>query len=154
MANYNKVILMGNLTRDPELRYIPSGTAVVNLRLAVNRRFRDRSGEQRDEVCFVTVVAWDKQAELCNQYLQKGRPVFVEGRLQSRTFEDSSGNKRNVIEVRAERIQFLGTRAAPAVSTKDVSIDQAGIPESTSEDSWLGATETEGEVNASGEDKV
>ena len=152
MANYNKVILMGNLTRDPELRYIPSGTAVVNLRLAVNRRFRDRSGEQRDEVCFVTAVVWDKQAELCNQYLQKGRPVFVEGRLQSRTFEDSSGNKRNVLEVRAERIQFLGTRSAPAVSKKDVSADSGEMTEPTSEETWLGTSE--GEINASGEGKV
>ena len=153
MANYNKVILMGNLTRDPELRYIPSGTAVVNLRLAVNRRFRDRSGEQRDEVCFVTVVVWDKQAELCNQYLQKGKPVFVEGRLQSRTFEDSSGNKRNVMEVRAERIQFLGTRLTSALPTKDLGPGSEEMPESTSsEETWLGATE--GEADASGEDKA
>jgi len=152
MANYNKVILMGNLTRDPELRYIPSGTAVVNLRLAVNRRFRDRSGEQRDEVCFLTVVVWDKQAELCNQYLQKGRPVFVEGRLQSRTFEDASGNKRNVIEVRAERIQFLGTRPVSAESKKDADAGFQDIPDSTSEESWLGTAE--GETNASSENKV
>ena len=138
MANYNKVILMGNLTRDPELRYTPGGTAVVNLRLAVNRRFRDRSGEQKDEVCFVTAVVWDKQAELCNQYLQKGRPVFVEGRLQSRSFEDSSGNKRNVLEVRAERIQFLGGRPAPSVSTKDVGADLgAAPPDASSEQAWL-----------------
>ena len=117
MANYNKVLLMGNLTRDPELRYIPSGTAVVNLRLAVNRRYKDRSGEQKEETCFITVVVWDKQAELCNQYLQKGRPVFVEGKLQSRSFEDSSGNKRYVIDVRADRVQFLGSRPAAQTQT-------------------------------------
>ncbi len=143
MANYNKVILMGNLTRDPELRYIPSGTAVVNLRLAINRRFRDRSGEQRDEVCYVTVVVWDKQAELCNQYLQKGRPVFIEGRLQSRSFEDASGNKRNVLEVRAERIQFLGTRPTPSVSTKDISAGVEEAPGSSGEEPWLGNVEGE-----------
>ncbi|MFC1658471.1 single-stranded DNA-binding protein [Candidatus Omnitrophota bacterium] len=154
MANYNKVILMGNLTRDPELRYIPSGTAVVNLRLAVNRRFRDRSGEQRDEVCFVTAVVWDKQAELCNQYLQKGRPVFVEGRLQSRTFEDASGNKRNVLEVRAERVQFLGTRtgSGPAEGKKDAGSGLEETPNPSSEESWLGTAE-EG-TNGSNEDKI
>ena len=143
MANYNKVILMGNLTRDPELRYTPTGTAVVNLRLAVNRRFRDRNGEQRDEACFLTVVVWDKQAELCNQYLQKGRPVFVEGRLQSRSFEDSSGNKRNVLEVRAERIQFLGPRPAPSAQAKDISPDLEEKTDSLKEESWLGNIERE-----------
>ena len=108
MPNYNKVVLMGNLTRDPELRYTPTGTAVVNLRIAVNRRFRDRSGEQKEEVCFLTIVVWDKQAELCNQYLQKGSPVFVEGVLQSRSWETNDGQKRSTIDVRAERVQFLG----------------------------------------------
>jgi single-strand DNA-binding protein len=146
MANYNKVILMGNLTRDPELRYIPAGTAVVNLRLAVNRRFRTRSGEQKDEVCFVTAVVWDKQAELCNQYLQKGRPVFVEGRLQSRSFEDSSGNKRNVLEVRAERVQFLGTRPVASTSTKDTSASLQETTEPSGEEAWLG--NIEGETDA------
>ena len=149
MANYNKAILMGNLTRDPELRYTPGGTAVVNLRLAVNRRFRDRSGEQKDEVCFVTVVVWDKQAELCNQYLQKGRAVFVEGRLQSRSFEDASGNKRNVLEVRAERVQFLGARPAPFTGAKDASVVSEAVPGSSSEEAWLeGAKEeTKEETN-------
>ena len=147
MANYNKVILMGNLTRDPELRYIPSGTAVVNLRLAVNRRFRDRNGEQKDEVCFVTAVVWDKQAELCNQYLQKGRPVFVEGRLQSRSFEDASGNKRNILEVRAERIQFLGTRPVPSGSTKEnIGAGLGEVSSPSSEETWLGGVG--GETNA------
>jgi single-strand DNA-binding protein len=110
MANLNKVLLIGNLTKDPELRYTPNGTAVVNLRLAVNRRFKDRNGELKDDTCFITVTAWDKQAEVCNQYLQKGRPVFIEGRLQTRSWETSDGQKRNVVEVRAERIQFLGSR--------------------------------------------
>ena len=112
MANFNKVLLIGNLTKDPELRYTPQGAAVVNLRLAVNRRFRDKNQELKEETCFVTAVVWNKQAETCNQYLHKGSPLLVEGRLQSRSWEDNSGQKRNVIEVRAERIQFLG--AAPA----------------------------------------
>lgn len=108
MANLNKVFLIGNLTRDPELRYTPGGTAVANLGLAVNRRFKDSSGELKEEVCFLTVTVWDKQAEACCQYLKKGRPVFVEGVLQSRFWETSDGQKRSAIDVRAERVQFLG----------------------------------------------
>lgn len=108
MANLNKVFLIGNLTRDPELRYTPGGTAVANLGLAVNRRFKDSSGELKEEVCFLTVTVWDKQAEACCQYLQKGRSVFVEGVLQSRFWETPEGQKRSAIDVRAERVQFLG----------------------------------------------
>jgi single-strand DNA-binding protein len=108
MASLNKVLLIGNLTKDPELRYTPNGTAVANLRIAVNRKFKDRSGELKEDTCFVTVTAWDKQAEICNQYLQKGRPIFVEGILQSRSWETPDGQKRSTIDVRAERIQFLG----------------------------------------------
>ncbi|MBI3315105.1 MAG: single-stranded DNA-binding protein, partial [Candidatus Omnitrophica bacterium] len=107
MASLNKVLLIGNLTKDPELRYTPNGTAVTNLRLAVNRKFKDRTGELKEDTCFITVTAWDKQAEICNQYLQKGRAVFVEGILQSRSWETSDKQKRSTIDVRAERIQFL-----------------------------------------------
>ena len=109
MANLNKVFLIGNLTRDPELRYTPGGTAVANLGLAVNRRFKDSTGELKEEVCFLTVTVWDKQAEACCQYLQKGSPVFVEGVLQSRFWETPDGQKRSAIDVRAERVQFLGS---------------------------------------------
>jgi single-strand DNA-binding protein len=109
MANLNKVFLIGNLTRDPELRYTPSGVAVANLRIAVNRKFKDRTGEMKEEVCYLTVTTWDKQAEVCNQYLKKGRAVFVEGRLQSRSWETTDGQKRSAVDVRAERIQFLGS---------------------------------------------
>jgi single-strand DNA-binding protein len=136
MANFNKVLLMGNLTKDPELRYTPQGTAVVNLRLAVNRRFKDRNQEQKEEVCFVTAVVWDKQAETCNQYLHKGSPIFVEGRLQSRSWEDNSGQKRNVIEVRAERVQFLG---APPAKTGSLTEDQPQEP--STQDAWLQESE-------------
>ncbi|MBF0331900.1 MAG: single-stranded DNA-binding protein [Candidatus Omnitrophica bacterium] len=108
MASLNKVLLIGNLTKDPELRYTPNGTAVANLRVAVNRKFKDRTGELKEDTCFVTVTAWDKQAEACNQYLQKGRPIFVEGILQSRSWDTPDGQKRSTIDVRAERIQFLG----------------------------------------------
>jgi single-strand DNA-binding protein len=109
MASLNRVLLIGNLTKDPELRYTPQGTAVVNLRLAVNRKYRDKSQEMKEDTCFLTVVVWDKQAETCNQYLRKGSPVFIEGRLQSRSWEDNAGQKRSVVEVRAERVQFLSS---------------------------------------------
>ena len=108
MANLNKVFLTGNLTRAPELRYTPTGVAVANLGLAVNRRFRDKTGELKEDVCFLTVTVWDKQAEACCQYLQKGSPIFVEGVLQSRSWETNDGQKRSTIDVRAERVQFLG----------------------------------------------
>jgi single-strand DNA-binding protein len=107
MASLNKVLLIGNLTKDPELRYTPSGTAVANIRLAVNRKFKDRLGELKEEVCFITVTAWDKQAEICHQHLEKGRQVFVEGVLQSRSWDTPDGQKRSSVDVRAERIQFL-----------------------------------------------
>lgn len=110
MANLNKVFIIGNLTKDPELRYTPGGMAVVNLRVATNRRFKDKNGEQKEEVCFITAVVWDKQAEACNQYLRKGNPVFIEGRLQSRSWDAQDGSKRNVIEIRAERVQFLNAQ--------------------------------------------
>jgi single-strand DNA-binding protein len=139
MANFNKVLLIGNLTKDPELRYTPQGTAVVNLRLAVNRRFRDRNQETKEEVCFLTVVVWDRQAESCNQFLHKGSPVFVEGRLQSRSWEDNAGQKRNVLEVRAERVQFLS--AAPAKTAVAGVSSEERAPEVSSEETWLGESE-------------
>ncbi len=108
MANFNRVFLMGNLTRDPELRYLASGTAVANLGLAVNTRYRAQDGELKEDVCFVRIVVWGKQAESCSQYLNKGRAVFIEGRLQSRSWETEDGQKRSVMEVRADRVQFLG----------------------------------------------
>ncbi|MCL5291813.1 MAG: single-stranded DNA-binding protein [Actinobacteria bacterium] len=108
MASLNRVFLMGNLTRDPELRYTPSGAAVANLGLAVNRRYKNAAGDWVDEASFFTVIAWGRQAETCSQYLAKGRPILVEGRLQQRSWEAQDGQKRSVVEVVAERIQFLG----------------------------------------------
>ena len=118
MANLNKVFLIGNLTRAPELRYTPASVAVANLGLAVNRRFRDKNGEFKEDVCFLTVTVWDKQAEACCQFLQKGSPIFVEGVLQSRSWETGDGQKRSTIDVRAERIQFLGKFAAEGVTAE------------------------------------
>jgi single-strand DNA-binding protein len=146
MANFNKVLLIGNLTKDPELRYTPQGTAVVNLRLAVNRKFRDKNQELKEETCFVTAVVWNKQAETCNQYLHKGSPILIEGRLQSRSWEDNSGQKRNVLEVRAERVQFLGT--APAKGVTEPPQEQSQEPPvETTETAWL--EESEDKSNAS-----
>ncbi|MDD5654767.1 MAG: single-stranded DNA-binding protein [Candidatus Omnitrophota bacterium] len=150
MASFNKVILMGNLTKDPELRYTPQGTAVVNLRLAVNRRFKSKAtGETKDEVCYVTAVVWDKQAETCNQYLRKGRPVFVEGRLQSRSWEDNAGQKRSVLEIRAERVQFMGSapQQGQAEAAGEGAVRQADSQvvsnDETTESSWLEADNKE-----------
>lgn len=114
MANLNKVFLIGNLTRDPELRYVPSGTAVATFTVASGRTYTLASGEKREETCFVRVVSWSRQAELCGEYLTKGSPVFVEGRLQSRSWETPDGQKRSTLEVVAQNIQFLGRVARPA----------------------------------------
>ena len=124
MANLNRVFLMGNLTRDPELRYIPSGTAVANLGLAVNRRYKDPNGNLQEEVCYVTVVVWGRQAETASQYLTKGRPVFVEGRLQYRTWEQD-GKKRSTLEVRCERLQFLGSKPGTDAPASGEAEDEA-----------------------------
>ncbi|MDD5281209.1 MAG: single-stranded DNA-binding protein [Candidatus Omnitrophica bacterium] len=139
MASYNKVLLMGNLTKDPELRYTPQGTAVVNLRLAVNRKYRTKEQELKEEVCFITAVVWNKQAETCNQYLHKGSGVFVEGRLQSRSWEDNTGAKRSVIEVRAERVQFMGAPGQGKVQQGQASQTHAEVlvDEPSSESAWL-----------------
>ena len=123
MANFNKVFLMGNLTRDPELRYVPSGTAVASFGLAVNRTYNTSSGEKKQETCFVRVVVWGRTAEICGEYLSKGSPVFIEGRLQYRAWDTPNGEKRSTLEVRAERVQFLGrgTGKSPAKSEEQTS---------------------------------
>lgn len=146
MASFNRVYLMGNLTKDPELRYTPQGIAVANLRLAVNRRFKTKTGELKEEVCFITAVVWNKQAETCNQYLHKGSPLFVEGRLQSRSWEDNTGAKRSVIEVRAEWVQFLGQGQGKAQAAEPA-VELAKQEEQSSENAWL--QESEEEVNES-----
>lgn len=107
MANLNRVFLIGNLTRDPELRYIPSGSAVATFTLAINRVYKSQSGEKKEQTSFIRVVVWGRIAEVCGEYLSKGSPVFVEGRLQSRDWETQDGQKRNTVEVVADRVQFL-----------------------------------------------
>ena len=113
-ASLNKVFLMGNLTRDPELRYVPSGTAVANFTVAVNRAYKTPSGEKKEEVSFIRCIVWGRIAELCGEYLSKGRPVLVEGRLQSRAWEGQDGQKKSALEVVASSVQFLGGRSDKA----------------------------------------
>jgi len=112
MASFNKVILLGNLTRDPELRYTPKGMAVAKLGMAVNRSYKTESGETKEEVTFLDIDAWGKQAELISQYLRKGNPLFVEGRLKLDQWDDKqTGQKRTAVRVVMENFQFIGGRA-------------------------------------------
>lgn len=110
MPNLNRVLLMGNLTRDPELRYTPNNTAVCSLGIAVNRRWRDQSGEQQEETTFVDCEAWARAAETINQYMRKGRPIFIEGRLKLDQWQDKDGNNRSKIKVVVENFQFIDSR--------------------------------------------
>jgi single-strand DNA-binding protein len=115
MASFNKVILLGNLTRDPEVRYTPKGSAVCDIGLAVNRQYTLDNGEKREEVTFVDIVLWARLAEIAGEYLKKGRPVFIEGRLQLDTWDDkTSGQKRSKLRVIGETMQLLGSRPAGA----------------------------------------
>jgi len=112
MASFNKCILMGNLTRDPQLKYLASNnTAVAEFGIAVNRKFKSASGEEREEVTFIDVTAWGKTAELINQYFTKGKPIFIEGRLKLDQWEDKQGGgKRSKLSVIVENFQFVGGR--------------------------------------------
>jgi len=111
MASFNKVMLIGNLTRDPELKYTPKGTAIADIGLAVNRTFTADNGEKREEVAFIDVTLWGRVAEIVGEYCKKGRPLFVEGRLQLDTWDDKqTGQKRSKLKVVGENIQLLGSR--------------------------------------------
>ncbi len=136
MPEVNRVLLAGRLTRDPELRYLPSGMAVCKMGLAVSRRYRDRDGQTKEDALFINVTVWDKQAEFCGQNLRKGRPLLVEGSLRSDEWEDkNTGQKRSSIEVRAQRIQMLdwedrgGGAPRPAASRpQDEPLPEDDIP--------------------------
>ncbi|HEY0369756.1 MAG TPA: single-stranded DNA-binding protein [Chthoniobacterales bacterium] len=111
MASFNKVILVGNLTRDPEVRYTPKGSAVCDLAIAVNRQYSVDNGEKREEVTYVDVVLWARLAEIAGEYLKKGRPVLIEGRLQMDSWDDKqTGQKRSKLRVVGETMQLLGSR--------------------------------------------
>lgn len=124
MASLNRIFLMGNLTRDPELRYTPSGAAVASFGLAVNRKYK-QGEEWKEEVCFVDINVWGKQAEACAEYLNKGRGVLVEGRLSYRTWETQEGQRRSKHEVVADRVHFLpkgGEQGAGSKGSEDASL--------------------------------
>ena len=131
MANFNKVLLIGNLTRDPQLSYLPSQTAVVDFGLAVNRRWTGKDGQNRDETCYIDCRAFGRQAENINKYLTKGRPVFVEGRLTFNSWTAQDGTKRSKHRVTVENFQFLGApldagkTERTSASSVEPSIDEA-----------------------------
>lgn len=137
MASVNKVILIGNLGKDPEMRYTPSGQAVATFPLATTRRWRDKDGNQQEQTEWHNIVVWGRQAETANEYLKKGRPVFIEGRIQTRNYEDRDGQKRWITEIVALTIQFLGGRAegAGAAATSAPPPDEP--PDITTEDDDL-----------------
>ena len=110
MASVNKVILVGNVGRDPELRYTQSGQPVASFSIATNERFKDRDGNWKDRTEWHRIVAWARLAEICGEYLRKGSPVYVEGRIQTRDWEDKEGNKRQTTEIVALSMQMLGRR--------------------------------------------
>jgi single-strand DNA-binding protein len=109
MASVNKVILIGNLGKNPELRYTPGGQAVANFSIATSEKFTDKSGQKRESTEWHNIVAWGKLGELANQYLKKGRPVYIEGKLTTRSWDDKDGNKKYKTEVVANQMQFLGS---------------------------------------------
>ena len=126
MASFNKVILMGNLTKDPDqLRTTPSGVSVLDLRLAVNRKFKGGDGELRDETCFVNVSAWGKEAESCSKYLAKGSQVAIDGRIQTRQWEDDRGARHWKTEVVAGQVEMLSGRRKKDYETQAQAVGAA-----------------------------
>jgi len=132
MASFNRVILLGNLTRDPEVRYTPKGSAVAEIGLAVNRIYTTEGGEKREEVTFVDVTLWGRTAEIAGEYLKKGRPVLIEGRLQLDTWDDKqSGQKRSKLKVVGEAMQLLGGRPGGGTGGSEADEAMAGGSERT-----------------------
>ena len=129
MSTLNRVFLMGNLTRDPEVRYTPSGTAVGDLGLAINENYKNKAGETVESTVFVDVEVWSRQAETCAEYLSKGSPVFVEGSLKLDQWTNQQGEKRSKLRVRADRVQFLG---APRRGAETADAPQNSVPPSAS----------------------
>jgi single-strand DNA-binding protein len=127
MVSFNKVIMMGNLTRDPEIRYNPNGTAVANFSLALSRKYK-QGEEYREEVSYIDVVVFGKQAENCGQYLHKGNGVLVDGRLQQRRWETDDGQKRSKVEVVATSVQFMPKRQPGAEPEVEGTVDEGDIP--------------------------
>ncbi|MGD8627786.1 MAG: single-stranded DNA-binding protein [bacterium] len=134
LAAVNKVMLTGRLTRDPELRYTPSGTAVSSFSIASSRSYKGQDGEWKQQVAFVNCVAWTKLAVLVNEYLKKGSAVFVEGRLHSRSWETEDGQRRSALEIVAERVQFLDRISKPEVTEEEFVESGGGGPGLDAED--------------------
>jgi single-strand DNA-binding protein len=137
-GNINRVVLVGNLTRDPELRHTPSGTPVCSLRVAVNTRRKDETGQWTDKPNYFDVTVWGQQGENCAQYLSKGRPVAIDGRLEWREWEAQDGSKRQAVEIVAESVQFLGGRmegeAQPAYVSAGAASGGDDFPSSPADD--------------------
>lgn len=126
MSSLNKVFLLGNLTRDPELRYAPSGAAVASFGLAVNRKYK-QGDELKEETCFIDITVWNKQAETCTEYLKKGSAVLVEGRLNYRSWETNEGQKRSKLEVVAINIQFMPRPGQTEGNQEQKSSEPSGV---------------------------
>lgn len=137
MASVNKVILIGNLGSNPEVRYTPSGQAVASFNIATNERWTDKSGQAQEKTEWHKIVVWGKQAENCAEYLSKGRPVYIEGRLQTREWNDKEGQKRYTTEIVAQTVQFLGSTQGGGGSGKSYVETQPGSP-------GLGASDSQG----------
>jgi len=137
MASVNKVILIGNLGKDPELKYTPSGAAVTNFSMATTDRWKDKDGNSQERTEWHNIVLWGRQAEIAKEYLSKGRSVYIEGRIQTRTYDDKDGNKRYFTEIVGERMQFLGGRdSTPAANDQgQEAYAPAGNPAGASTDS-------------------
>ena len=121
MPELNSVVIAGNLTKDPIFRQTTTGTPVVNFSIASNRRFRDKSDEWKEDVCYVGIVAWNRLAESCRDRLKKGNAVLVDGELQSRTFKTEDGSNRTIVEIKARRIQFLNKKGNASESGEEIS---------------------------------
>jgi single-strand DNA-binding protein len=124
MSGVNKVILIGNLGADPELRYTPSGRAVVNFNLATSRTWNNRDGEKQEETEWHSIVAWDKLAEICGEYLKKGAQTYVEGRLQTRSWEDKNGVKRYTTEAVVSEMRMLGSRKDSNTNVEETPVEE------------------------------
>ena len=122
MNGFNRVVMMGRLTRDPKVRELPSGTSVADLSLATSENYKKKNGEQAERVCFVDIVVWGRQAETCGEYLKKGSQVLIEGSLQLDRWEGANGEKRSKHRIRASRVQFLNSRSKEADTPEPVSV--------------------------------
>ena len=132
MASVNTAILIGNLGRDPEMRYTPNGTAVTKFSIATSEKFKDKSGELQERTTWHNIVAWGRQAEVANEYLSKGSPVYIEGRIDNRSYDDKDGNKRYISEVVLQRMQFLGRKGDSSTAGFDQTAPaEADFPEAT-----------------------